>query len=320
MIRALQIERRLSKQEILELYLTLAPYGGNIEGVRAASRLYFDKEPSRLTNAEQALLIALPQAPEARRPDLRKAAAQSARARVLAKLVDAGAISPVLATEAEGASLPATRHVLPRSAYHAARRLVVNSKQAVTTATLDKALQARAEVMLEDYVRQFEEDTTASLLIVENKTRAVRASVGSSGLDAKGGWIDLTDATRSPGSTLKPFIYGVAFESGFASADTVIDDMPRAFGDYAPENFDRTFRGEVHVREALQHSLNVPAVRTLDRIGASRFASLLRAAGVNLKTPADAEKDAGLALALGGAGVTAQDIATLYAGLGSGGA
>lgn len=319
MVRALQLERRLSKREILELYLTLAPYGGNVEGVRAASRIYFDKEPIRLTDAEQALLIALPQAPEARRPDLRPAAARAARKAILMKLSDAGVLSASLAEDANEARLPDRRHPLPRMAYHSALRLAQSQKPGVTASTLDAALQRQAEVMLEQYVANFDDGATASLLIVENKTRAVRASVGSSGLDVKGGWMDLTRATRSPGSTLKPFIYGLAFENGYASAETVIDDMPRAFGDYTPENFDHTFRGEVHVREALQHSLNVPAVRALERIGASRFASLLRAAGVDLKTPNRAERAPGLALALGGAGVTAQEIATLYAGLGSGG-
>jgi penicillin-binding protein 1C len=319
MIRAIQIERRLSKREILELYLTLAPYGGNVEGVRAASRIYFDKEPIRLTDAEQALLIALPQAPEARRPDLRPAAARAARKEVLKKLGEAGALPVALASDADEARLPNRRHPLPRMAYHSALRLAQAQKPGVTQSTLDAALQRQAEAMLAQYVTRFDDGATASLLIVENKARAVRASVGSSGLDVKGGWMDLTRATRSPGSTLKPFIYGLAFENGYASPETVIDDMPRAFGDYTPENFDHTFRGEVHVREALQHSLNVPAVRALERIGASRFASLLRAAGVDLKTPDRADRSLGLALALGGAGVTAQDIATLYAGLGSGG-
>lgn len=319
MVRAAQIERRLSKDEILELYLTLAPYGGNIEGVRAASRLYFDKEPTRLTDAEQALLIALPQAPEARRPDLRPDAAKLARKEILQKLVAAGAMDERHAEEADEARLPSARHPLPRMAYHAAREFALKQKPGVTVSTLDAALQRRAETMLANYVKGFDDGATASLLIVENETRAVRASVGSSGLDAKGGWIDLTAATRSPGSALKPFIYGLAFEAGYASANTVIDDMPRAFGDYAPENFDRSFRGEVRVREALQHSLNVPAVRALDRVGATRFASVLRAAGVDLKTPSRADASPGLALALGGAGVTAREIATLYAGLGSGG-
>lgn len=320
MIRALQIERRLTKREILELYLTLTPYGGNIEGVRAASRIYFDKEPNHLTDAEQALLIALPQAPEARRPDLRPAAARAARADILAKLERAGAISSALASDANEAGLPTQRRSLPRSAFHVAERLAQEEeKPGVIVSTIDASLQARAEQMLVDYAARFDDGATASLLIVEIESRAVRAAVGSSGLDAKGGWLDLTDALRSPGSTLKPFIYGLAFEGGYAGPDTIIDDMPQAFGDYSPENFDRTFHGEVRVRDALQHSLNVPAVRALDRIGAGRFAALMRAAGVRLRMPRRADDKAGLALALGGAGVTSRDLATLYAGLGGGG-
>jgi penicillin-binding protein 1C len=320
MIRALQIERRLSKREILELYLTLAPYGGNIEGVRAASLLYFDKEPLRLTDPEQALLIALPQAPEARRPDLRADAAKAARADALHKLAAAGALTPARAREAEDAWLPDSRRVFPRLAYHAAHRLAQEAKRGVVRSSLDAGLQARAEMLARQHAEQLDDGATAALLIVDNKTRAVRAAVGSSGLDAPGGWIDLTAAARSPGSTLKPFIYGLAFEDGIAGPGTLIEDMPRAFGDYTPENFDRMFRGEVRVRDALQHSLNVPAVATLDRIGVSRFAAILRIAGVGLKTPAGAENKMGLALALGGAGVTAQELAMLYGALGGGGA
>ncbi len=250
---------------------------------------------------------------------MRPAAARAARKEILTKLAAAGALVETLAEDADEARLPDRRHPLPRMAYHTALRLAQTEEPGVTASTLDASLQRRAEAMLQQYVSRFDDGATASLMIVENKTRAVRASVGSSGLDVKGGWIDLTAATRSPGSTLKPFIYGLAFENGFASPDTVIDDMPHAFGDYAPENFDNTFRGEVSVREALQHSLNVPAVRALDRIGAARFASLLRAAGIDLKSPAKADKSLGLALALGGAGISAQEIATLYAGLGAGG-
>ncbi len=320
MVRALQLERRLSKKQILELYLTLAPYGGNVEGVRAASLIYFDKEPVRLTDAEQALLIALPQAPEARRPDLKAANAKIARAAVLEKLVHAAAITPVRADEAREATLPRARKSFPRFAYHAANRLAQSSSQSGTVrSTLDRLLQSRAEAMVAAYVTGFDDGATASLLIIHNETRTVRVAVGSSGLAAKGGWIDLTAAVRSPGSTLKPFIYALAFEDGVAGPASVIDDMPRNFGDYSPENFDRTFRGEVRVREALQHSLNVPAVTMLDRIGAARFAAILRAAGVPLRTPQRADNKPGLALALGGAGVTAQEIATLYAALAEGG-
>ena len=320
MVRALQVERRLSKREILELYLTLAPYGGNIEGVRAASLLYFDKEPTRLTDAEQALLIALPQAPEARRPDLRAEAAKTARAGILEKLVAAKLIASQHAAEAAQDQLPQARAALPRIAYHASDFVARRHGGGEIVSTLEKQIQLRAEDMLAVHVAQFDDKPTGAVMIIDNETREVRASVGSSGFEAKGGWIDLTSAVRSPGSTLKPFIYALAFEDGLANASTLIEDMPRSFGDYTPENFDKTFRGEVRVREALQHSLNLPAVAALDRIGVNRFFSSLKIAGIDLRTPNRAEKREGLALALGGVGVTMREIAALYAALGDGGA
>ena len=317
MLRALQLERRHSKQEILELYLTLAPYGGNLEGVRAASLSYFGKEPTRLTDAEQALLIALPQAPEARRPDLKMQNAEAARARVLQKLVSINALNDSRAEEANETRIPPARRPLPRLAYHAAAR--ETQRAPLVHTTLDAPLQAQAEALVARYAAQFDDGATASLLVIDSKTRAVLASVGSSSLAAPGGWIDLTAATRSPGSTLKPFIYALAFDDGRLAPNTIINDMPRAFGDYSPENFDRVFRGEVRARDALQHSLNLPAVAALSAIGADRFLASIGAAGVDVKAKTRADKKPGLALALGGAGVTAQDLGRLYAGLADGG-
>lgn len=320
MFRALQIERRLSKNEILELYLTLAPYGGNIEGIRAASLIYFGKEPARLNDAEQALLIALPQSPEARRPDLRPGAARVARKAILEKLNAAGAIAAQRMEEAANEKIPEQRHLLPRYAYHAAFEIAQRTENtgAVVT-TLDKELQLRAEQIAKAYAGRFSNEVNAAFLVIENKTRTVRAAVGSPGLDRTGGWIDMTSATRSPGSTLKPFIYAMAFDDGLAGPSTVISDMPRAFSGYMPENFDRSFRGDVRVKDALQHSLNVPAVLALDKVGPGRFAALLGFAGVNLRTPESADKRPGLALALGGTGVTAREIGVLYSALGDGG-
>ncbi|MEQ8751583.1 MAG: transglycosylase domain-containing protein, partial [Amphiplicatus sp.] len=151
MARAAQIERRLTKREILELYLTLAPYGGNLEGVRAASLTYFGKEPARLTDAEQALLIALPQAPEARRPDRRAKTAKRARGEMLAKLSAAGLLPPERAAEADEATLPAARGEFPRAAYHASRELAVRglkAKTPVVESTLDLVLQRQAEAIV----------------------------------------------------------------------------------------------------------------------------------------------------------------------------
>lgn len=322
MFRALQIECRLSKREILELYLTLAPYGGNIEGVRAASLSYFGHEPAHLSDAEQALLIALPQSPEARRPDRRPRAARAARDVVLKRLASAGLIDAKRAEEGTEASISPTREVFARAAYHLTRELAeapAAKTRGDTRSSLDLRMQSAAERLASDVARRQDDGATVSLLIVDRRTMGVRAAVGSALIDRDGGWMDLTESVRSPGSTLKPIIYGLAFDEGLAGPDTVIEDMPQSFDGYAPENFDRAFRGEVKVADALQHSLNVPAVAMLDRLGAGRLSALLRAAGVKLFGPRRADGDFGLTLALGGAGVSMREIATLYAGLANGG-
>lgn len=323
MFRAAQIERRLSKRQVLELYLTLTPYGGNVEGVRAASLLYFDKEPRSLTDAEQALLIALPQAPEARRPDRRGKAARDARDGILAKFEKVGVIEPRLAAEAREAGVRQTRSILPRTAYHATLELAGRASEypyAVVPSTLDIAMQHDVEALVAAAASRASDGATAAAIVIDTKTRAVRAMAGSAGVSSTGGWIDMSRALRSPGSTLKPFIYALAFDDGLLGPDTVIEDMPQSFDGYAPENFDRTFRGEITAADALQHSLNVPAVRVLDRIGAERLAAAFQSAGVTLATPDHANKEMGLTLALGGAGVTMRDLAALYAGLAQGGA
>lgn len=321
MIRAVQLERRLSKREILELYLTLAPYGGNLEGVRAASLIYYGREPERLTPAERAMLIALPQAPEARRPDRRQKAAAAARSIVLDKLAAEGVLDPTIAAEAKDAPVIGRRKIFPRFAYHASAELARDRTgiQSTIRSTIDISKQMTAERLIAEHVASIRDGATAAAIVIDSASGEVLASVGSSGLEANGGWIDLTDRVRSPGSLLKPFIYALAFEDGILGANTVIDDMPRGFGGYRPENFDRTFRGEVRVKDALQHSLNVPAVATLERVGAERFSAMLQNAGARIFQRKRADARPTLALALGGAGVTLRDVATLYDGLANGG-
>ncbi len=321
MLRATQLERRLSKREILELYLTLAPYGGNLEGVRAASLIYFGREPEHLTPAERAMLIALPQAPEARRPDRHQKAAAASRASVLDRLVAEGVLDMTIADEAKEAPLVGNRKIFPRFAYHAAEELarLRTGKQSTIASTIDISKQQIAERLIADHVAGITDGATAAALVVDSSTGEVLASVGSSGFDTAGGWIDLTNSIRSPGSLLKPFIYALAFDDGVAGPNTVIDDMPRGFGGYRPENFDRTFRGEVRVKDALQHSLNVPAVATLERVGAERFSGLMQSVGATLLRRRRADDQPSLAIALGGAGVSLREIATLYSGLADGG-
>lgn len=317
-VRAWQLERRFTKDEILGLYLTLAPYGGNLEGVRAASWAYFGREPENLAPDQIAMLIALPQSPEARRPDLHPEAAIRARKRVLDRLASEGVFAADLA--AESAEYPAPRRRdFPAVAWHAAEEAVARrTGDGDITTTLDLGLQKA----LEDLAARSGspgDGVQVAIVAVDIATREVRAAVGSSDRSAAGGWIDLTNRPRSPGSTLKPFIYGLAFDDGVASAGTRIADAPKRFASYRPNNFDRTFRGDVTIAEALQHSLNVPAVSALDSIGARRFASTLEMAGAGLMMPEDSEDETGLAIALGGAGLTVRELALLYAALGDGG-
>jgi penicillin-binding protein 1C len=321
MVRAFQLEAHLSKDQILALYLTLAPYGGNLEGVRAASLSYFGHEPESLTLGEQALLIALPQAPEARRPDRRPQAAHAARRAVLEKLLHAGVIGQGAFAEADAEPLPAARIAFPKLAWHAAGHLarIAPSGQATIHTTLDAGLQARLEDLARQTAVQQGPETSVAILVIDAKARAVRAAVGSAGLDRPGGWVDMTRALRSPGSSLKPFVYAFAFDDGLAAPDTKLQDAPTRFGDYQPEDFDRVFHGEVTAREALTNSLNVPAVATLEKIGPDVFQARLEQAGVRLVRPRARTHAAGLALALGGAGITLRDLSVLYAALADGG-
>jgi penicillin-binding protein 1C len=316
MVRALEIERQLSKDDILDLYLALAPFGGNLEGVRAASLGYFGKEPKRLSLAEQAVLVALPQSPETRRLDRYPAVARAARDRVLDRMVEEGQVSPEDATQAKAVAVPRLRKPMPILAPHSADQALANVKDApVIALTLDSSLQKVLEALARDRALALGPDISIALMAVDNESGDVLARVGSPDYfdERRAGQLDMTRAVRSPGSTLKPFIYGLAFEDGFVHPESLIDDRPIRFGSYAPENFDMTFQGTVPVRKALQLSLNVPAIELLDRVGASRLSSRLKQAGANLVLPKD--EVPGLAMGLGGVGVSLQDLVQLYSGI-----
>jgi penicillin-binding protein 1C len=315
-VRALEIERRLDKDQILDLYLALAPYGGNLEGIRAASIAYFGKEPKRLSLAEAALLVALPQSPERRRLDRYPLAAREGRDRVLRRMVEEHVLLPDDAAQAKATPVPRLRKPMPILAPHSSDAAVAIVKDApVIKLTLDQNLQKVLEPLARDRAIALGPNISVAIIVVDNESGDVLARVGSAGyFDAsRAGQVDMTHAVRSPGSTLKPFIYGLAFEDGFVHPDSLIDDRPIRFGSYAPDNFDQTFQGTVPVRRALQLSLNVPAIALLDRVGASRLSSRLRQAGAKLLLPKD--EAPGLAMGLGGVGVTLQDLALLYAGL-----
>lgn len=312
---ALALERRLDKAAILDLYLRLAPFGGNVEGVRAAALSWFGKEPARLTPAEIALLIALPQSPETRRPDRFPEVAEAARNRVLARLRAAGLIDADTARAAMAEPVPRARADFPALAPHLTGRLARAHPQGARIATtIDAPLQRAAEALAARAVAGLSGQVSAALLLADHRTGEILATVGGAEWTdaARAGFVDLTQAPRSPGSTLKPFVYALAFDDGLAQPETLIDDAPVAFGRWRPQNFDRRFRGPVTVREALVQSLNIPVVSLTAALGPARLMAVLRRAGARVDLPGGAP---GLAVALGGAGVTLSDLVQAYAGL-----
>jgi len=314
--RALQIEEKLNKNQILSLYLTLAPYGGNLEGIRAASLAYFGKEPKKLTLAQAALLVALPQAPEARRPDRYPGEALAARNLVLDRVADAGAIPQDEVKLAKRQPVPQGRRELPALAPNVADEVVSSDPNVrVHRLTLDADLQKTLEELARDRAHALGPRISVGIVAVDNSTNEVRARVASADyFDAsRSGQVDMTQALRSPGSTLKPFIYGLGFEDGLIHPETLIDDRPVRYGNYTPENFDLTFQGTVTVRRALQFSLNVPAIAVLDKVGVNRLAARLNEAGAALVLPQG--EAPGLAMGLGGVGIRLADLTMLYAGL-----
>lgn len=320
MVRAREIEQNRSKTDVLELYFALAPYGGNIEGVRAASLAYFGKEPKRLSLSESALLVALPQAPETRRPDRNPAAALKARNRVLDLAVERGAISQIDAEMAKNDPIPTHRKPFPMTAAHISEQMARTDPQTREhRLSIDFKMQATLEALAKERLETVPAKTSIAIVVVDNMSGEVRAHVG--GPDyfdlSRAGTVDLAQAVRSPGSALKPFIYAMAFEAGIAHPETMVEDRPSRFSGYAPENFDLTYQGVVTARVALQNSLNVPAVDLLSEVGPQRFISRLRAAGADVVLPKEAAP--GLATALGGLGTRLTDLAMLYVGLARGG-
>lgn len=317
MLQALRLTWARGRPGVLGAYTQLAPFGGNLVGVRAASLVWFGKEPTGLSDAEAALLVALPRAPESLRPDRHPEAARRARDRVLDRLEAIGLLTAEAARAARAAPVPSSRRDMPLFAAHAAERLRALTPEArLIRTTLDRSLQEGVERVLRRSVDELPPPIEIAAVVVDRRTGAVLAYAGSAGYLARGrsGMIDHGRALRSPGSTLKPFAYGLAFDDGLAHPATLVRDAPRRFGDYAPENFDRGFSGDVTIREALRLSLNLPAVTVLDRLGPVSFSRRLADAGVELRA-ADGAAPPGLPIVLGGVGTTLLDLAAGYTAL-----
>ncbi len=319
MLRAWQLEERYSKNTILSMYLTLAPFGGNVEGVRAASLIWFGHDAAQLSETEAALLVAIPQSPARRRPDRHLAAALRAANRLVARLRAAGSLPAAWSdgVALDGAAAPPSRHALPRFApLFCASLARAAPPGAAIRSTIDFDLQRRLEALLDREMAAEPPAVGVAAVVVDNVTRRVRASVGGRGAGLAGADLDLTAARRSPGSALKPFIYGMAFDAGLLHPLTLIADAPGLIPGYAPHNFDSLYHGAITAQTALRQSYNVPAVQVLQAVGADRFVAGLRQAGATIAMPG---RQASLAVALGGLGISLSDMVMLYAALGDDG-
>ncbi len=306
--RTAQLEWHLSKDEILTLYLNRAPFGGTLEGVAAASWAYLGKSPKNLSRAEAALLAVLPQAPSRLRPDRHPERAQAARDKILQRLQQFEVWPQAAIADALQERVWLAPRDEPSLAPLLARRLNTAKSSAVIETTLDASLQRRLEEMLLGWRARLPERTSAAIIVVEHETMAVQAYLGSLDIqDAQRfGHVDMIQAVRSPGSTLKPFLYGLALDEGLIHSESLLQDVPRHAGDYRPGNFSQGFSGPVAASQALSRSLNLPVVQLLEVYGPKRFAGELRNSGVPLLLPRGAQPN--LALILGGVGTRLEDV------------
>ncbi len=306
---ALALNEHYSKAAILGMWLSLAPFGGNLVGVEAASHAWFGHGPQRLSPAEAALLVALCRRPAALDPAVHPRAAMAARNRVLAAAAAAGVISGAALRHAEARAVPGRRHRFMVLAPQVTVHLPAGART-----TIDGPLDAAIARFAHGVMRGLGPHESLAIMVVDARSRAIRAIYAGDWGDARrAGFVDLTRAVRSPGSALKPFLYGLAFADGLARPDGVLTDLPGRFGGYAPDDYTGRFKGAVTATTALRRSLNVPAVALMRAYGPQHFATALAAAGVPLALPRGAAPS--LPLALGGAGITMRRLMALYAGL-----
>lgn len=318
-LQALKLERAMSKEQILEAYLTVSPFGANIEGVRAASLIYFGKEPTALSLEEKALLIALPQAPESRRPDRSIQAALTGRNQVLRRLVKLGVIGAGAATRAASTSVAVRGSGFFQRAPHLLHRLYRRPGQdpdgAIQT-LLDRQLQEKLESLTAQAITMWDLGVNIATIVIRNSDGAVVGYVGSAALESKErqGFVDNVRSTRSPGSALKPFIFAMAFERLLVHPDTIVADQEIDLAGYRPENADGRFDGDISVRQALVLSKNTVPVMLLNEIGVRDFLSRFRSVGTPLRLPTS-EGGAGLAVALGGVGISLEELTWFFSAL-----
>jgi len=316
MLRALQLEIHYSKTEILELYLNFAPFGGTVEGIEAASYAYLGKPSLSMTYAEAALMAVLPQSPSRIRPDRHPDRARLARDKVLNRLYKLGYWSLQQVEDARQELVLADKPVRPNFAPLLSRALRKKYPKVQTIpTTIDFNLQQGIENQIANWIKSQPEKSSAAVLVVDNTTSNVLAYIGSADFkdNNRFGHVDMVTAIRSPGSTLKPFIYGIAIDKGLIHSQSLLSDSPRFYSDYKPQNFGQNFSGPVSVTEALHRSLNVPAIQVLENLGPEYFYTRMQAAGIKMQLPAGSKPS--LAIGLGGVGISLWDLVSAYSAL-----
>jgi len=311
--RALQLDRLMSKDEILETYLNIAPYGGNLRGVEAASRKYFGKRAGDLSLAEAALIAGLPQSPSGYYPDRHLEAALKRQRVVLRSMLQAGMITAQQLEEAQSGPVPICGSPRARYATHVCS-LALSRRPAGGQTTIDLDIQEQVEKLAHKHLESLPDNTEVAVIVLDVAESAIVALLGSGDpSDPVDGQVNGVLARRSPGSALKPFIYAAAFEAGRLNGQSTVYDVPITRGAWSPTNFDKTYAQEITAAEALRRSLNVPAILVAEGVGLARCCGILEAVGVSL--PADAQQRGGLALAVGGVEVTLLDLTNAYATL-----
>ena len=316
-VRAVQVERCLSKTRILEHYLNLAPYGGNVRGVEAAARRYFGRSCRSLSLGQAALLAGLPQSPGRYRPDRFPERAAARRMYVLERMHSAGMISSTQKDQAAAETVrchPETVSAGPQPALHAAW-LALRQRPAGGQTAIDLRLQEAAEYEVRRHTATLPAGSDVAVVVIDIPTAEIRVLIGSSdAADPIDGQNNGAVAQRSPGSALKPFLYAAAFDAQRLNADSIVPDTPIERAGWQPGNFDHSFHGRMTVAEALRQSRNVPAIRVTEALGVTRCLGVLQSCGVRM--PSDARTRGGLAIAVGGIETTLLDLTNAYATLG----
>lgn len=312
--RAFQLEWQLSKNEIFQLYLNLVPYGGNIEGVKSASVLFFNKMPNHLSIAEITTLAIIPNRPSSMKLGENNIFIQQERDKWLKKFLEEKLFKEQEIFDALSEPLNANRKPSPKLAPHLSWRMKFSSEDLNIKTTIDIEKQLKVEKEVTAHLNQIKylEIHNAAVLVLNNKTKEALAYVGSGDFNnpLDGGQVDGIRAVRQPGSTLKPLLYGLAFENGLLIPKSIMADVPVNFDGYTPANFDGEYRGYVSVEYALAQSLNIPAVKTLHSLGVKNLVEKL--IEMQFKTIEKQKDFLGLSLSLGGCGVTLEEMTSMF--------